>query len=242
MGAIPANLEVRVWRGDAAGGGYAHYQVPIRESQTILDVVTWIQRNLEPKLSYRFACRVGMCGSCAMMVNGIPRWTCRTHVNKVAQDNTLSVAPMRHLPVIKDLVCDMSEFFAKWRQAQGYFHPTKTRGDAIEAIDPGSPRRLAADAGIECINCAVCYSSCDVVNANPDYLGPAALNRAWTLLNDERDGGRIARLRAVAGSGGCHNCHSQQGCVTYCPNELNPTASIAGLKRATVKAALRGEI
>ena len=242
MQATTANLEVRVWRGDASGGGYVNYQVPLRESQTILDVVTWIQRNLEPKLSYRFACRVGMCGSCAMMVNGKPRWTCRTHVNKVAKDNQLTVAPMRHLPVIKDLACDMSEFFDKWRQAHGQFQPTLNRQEAIEPISPKSPQRVAADAGIECINCAVCYAACDVVEANPKYLGPAALNRAWTLVNDVRDGGRIARLRAVAGDGGCHNCHSQQGCMTYCPNELNPTASIAGLKRATMKAALRGEI
>ncbi len=242
MPATLANLEVRVWRGDAAGGGYAHYPVPLRESQTILDVVTWIQRHLEPGLAYRFACRVGMCGSCAMMVNGKPRWTCRTHVNKVAEDNKLSIAPLRHLPVIKDLACDMSEFFAKWRQAKGYFQPTLSRQDPIEPIRPDSPQRLAADAGIECINCAVCYAACDVVEANPYYLGPAALNRAWTLVNDVRDAGRIPRLSAVAGNGGCHNCHSQQSCLTYCPNELNPTASIAGLKRATMKAALRGEI
>ena len=92
----------------------------------------------------------------------------------------------------------------------------------------------------ECINCAICYASCDVVSWNADYLGPAALNRAWSLQNDERDTATARRLQAVAGDGGCHQCHSQQGCATYCPNELNPTASIAGLKRQVTTAWLRG--
>ena len=236
------SLDVSIWRGNSQGGGYVSYQVPFQQSQTILDVVTWIQHNAEPKLTYRFACRVGMCGSCAMMVNDKPRWTCRTHVQKVVKGNTLKIAPLRNLPVIKDLVCDMSEFFDKWLQAEGLFHPTKNRSDELEAITPDTPERILASEAIECINCAVCYAACDVVELNPAYFGPAALNRAWSLINDQRDGARVKRLNAVAGNGGCHNCHSQQGCTVFCPNELNPTASIAGLKRATVKAALRKEI
>jgi len=107
---------------------------------------------------------------------------------------------------------------------------------------PDSPKRVAANAAIECINCAICYASCDVVNWNPGYLGPAALNRAWSLLNDQRDSGQQSRLRAVASDAGCHNCHSHQNCATFCPNELNPTASIAGLKRLTAMAVIRGKL
>ena len=235
-------INVSVWRGNVSGGAYVQYAVPRRQSQTILDVVTWIQRNLEPTLTYRFSCRVGMCGSCAMMVNGKPRWTCRTHVQKALDGNRIEIAPLRNLPVIKDLVADMAVFFDKWSKAEGRFHPTATRDDDIIPVLPESPRRQAASAGIECINCGICYAACDVVEKNPKYLGPAALNRAWTLINDERDGGRQVILRAVAGDAGCHNCHTQQGCLTYCPNELNPTLSIAGLKRLTAKAALMGEI
>ena len=235
-------LEVGIWRGDSSGGRLVTYQVPQQPSQTILDVVTWIQREQDPGLSYRFACRVGMCGSCAMMVNGIPRWTCRTHVQKVVQDNHLTIEPLRNLPVIKDLVCDMSEFFAKWKQAEGQFKPRKTREDPIEQLLPDTPKRAAANAAIECINCAICYAACDVVSWNPAYLGPAALNRAWSLLNDERDSGQQSRLRAVASDAGCHNCHSHQNCAAYCPNELNPTASIAGLKRMASMAVIRGKL
>ena len=238
----PTTLDVGVWRGTAEGGGIRRYQVPLFDSQTVLDVVTWIQRNAEPTLSYRFACRVGMCGSCAMMVNGRPRWTCRTHVSRVARQGALTIEPLRNLPVIKDLACDMTEFFNKWEQARGRFQATATRDDDVAPVLPESSQRRAADAGIECINCAVCYAACDVVAWNRDYLGPAALNRAWTLVNDSRDGDGPKRLRAVAGDAGCHNCHSHQSCTNYCPVELNPTRSIAGLKRACVSASLRGEL
>jgi fumarate reductase iron-sulfur subunit len=225
------SITVSVWRGGAGGGDFQNFQVPQQPSQTILDVITWIQRHLDASLSYRFACRVGMFGSCAMMVNGIPRWTCRTHVNKVMVDNHLTVEPLRNLPVIKDLACDMSEFFEKWRQAEGHFQGSRSRDETVAAISPKAPTRQAANAAIECINCAICYASCDVVAWNKDYLGPASLNRAWSLQNDQRDCARDERLTVVAGDAGCHQCHSQQGCSTYCPNELNPTASIAGLKQ-----------
>ena len=131
-------ITVSVWRGNARQGGFQNFQVPQQPSQTILDVVTWIQRHLDASLSYRFACRVGMCGSCAMMVNGIPRWTCRTHVNKVMRDNRLSIEPLRNLPVIKDLACDMSEFFDKWKHAEGHFSGKDSRAQPVAMISPAS--------------------------------------------------------------------------------------------------------
>ena len=104
-------LSVRIWRG-AAEGNFKTYQVPRNESQTILDIVTYVQRELDPTFSYRFACRVGMCGSCAMLVNGQARWTCRTHVSRVLdQSSTLEIAPLSNMPVIKDLATDMTVFF-----------------------------------------------------------------------------------------------------------------------------------
>src|SRR5215475_12661210 len=144
-----SELTVSLWRG-AQEGRYESYNVPLRENQTVLDVVTFVQRHLDPTLSYRFACRVGVCGSCAMTVNGRPRWTCRTHVASVAAGGRLEIGPLANLPVIKD---------------------------------------LATDAAIECINCGVCHAACDTVRWNADYLGPAALNRAWSLVNDQRDAG-----------------------------------------------------
>ena len=228
-------MNVSIWRESDGNGRFETYDVPVQENQTVLDVVAYVQQAIDPTLSYRFACRVGMCGSCAMMVNGAPRWTCRTHVSKVLKNSELEIAPLRNLPVIKDLATDMDPFFEKWVAAEAVFKPTATRHDPMAPINPEDPDRVAASAAIECINCAVCYAACDVVAANDDYFGPAALNRSWSLLNDSRDGGQAERLAAVGSNGGCFNCHSQQGCVQYCPNELNPTVSIAGLKRASTK-------
>jgi fumarate reductase iron-sulfur subunit len=218
------------------------FEVPRHPSQTVLDVVTYIQRKLDPTLAYRYACRVGMCGSCAMTVNGVPRWTCRTHVDKVVSNDRLQIGPLKNLPVIRDLVTDMRGFFDKWARAQGRFQGGRTKRDDFEKVIPDSPERKAADAGIECIGCAVCYSACDVVAANPAYLGPAALNRAWTLVKDARSVDVIDKLRAVAGDAGCHACHTHMDCTERCPKHLSPTAAIAGLKRATAKAALEGEL
>lgn len=226
-----------IWRG-TADGAFQTFNVPRRVSQTVLDLVTFVQRHLDPTLSYRFACRVGMCGTCAMMVNGRPRWTCRSQMQSVAQNGEVQLAPLRNLPVIKDLATDMTDFFAKWRRAGGRFAPSQPDAEAFATVPPSGKQRRAADAGIECIGCGVCYAACDVVSWRPDYLGPAALNRAWTLINDTRDGERDERLTAVSGDAGCHSCHSHQSCTKYCPKQLSPTTSIAGLKRLSIAATL----
>jgi fumarate reductase iron-sulfur subunit len=232
-------LKVRIER----SSGIQEFDVPRHASQTVLDVVTYIQRELDPTLAYRFACRVGMCGSCAMTVNGAPRWTCRTHVDVVLKEKKeITIGPLRNLPVIRDLVTDMREFFDKWAKAKGRFEGSLTRRDDFQRVQPESPMRKQAEAGIECIGCGVCYSACDVVGWNPEYLGPAALNRAWTLVNDERDRKRTVRLRAVAGDAGCHSCHTHMSCTERCPKQISPTAAIAGLKREVLASALSGKL
>ena len=239
------NLTVRIVRGSDKEQETETFNVPAYQNQTVLDVVSWIQQHEDPTLTYRFACRVGMCGSCAMMVNGVPRWTCRTHISKVLKgDNKtggeVTIAPLRNLPVIKDLAVDMDQFFDKWIEAEGVHHGSLSRHDDMAAVDESSLSRTEANAGIECINCSVCYAACDTVSNNPDFLGPAALQRAWTLLNDVKDDGRQTILNAVTGKGGCHNCHSIGSCTAYCPNELDPMSAIASLKRETTKSFFKG--
>lgn len=232
------NLKVTIRRGDDQTRSFETFDVPAHESQTVLDVVSWVQQNADPTLSYRFACRVGMCGSCAMMVNGKPRWTCRTHVKAATDTDELTIEPLRNLPVIKDLAVDMDPFFDKWVAAEASHHPTRSRDDAIEQIDPTSTARTEINSKIECINCSVCYAACDTVANNPDYLGPAALQRAWTVYRDEKNADKGAVLDAVSGVGGCHTCHSIGSCTALCPNDLDPLGAIAGLKRATMLRAL----
>jgi fumarate reductase iron-sulfur subunit len=230
-----AHLRVEVWRGGAEGAFQA-FAVPRRANQTILDMVTEIQREQDPTLSYRFACRVGMCGSCAMVVNGRPRWTCRTRVSEVVVgDGLLRLEPLRNFGVVKDLAVEMTGFFDKWQAARGYFDPGAQPQEDFAVVPPATPARQAADAGIECIGCGICYSACDVVAWDPDYLGPAALNRAWTLVSDVRDRGQGSRLAAIAGEDGAQACHVHMSCTAFCPKGIEPTYSIAGLKRAMLR-------
>jgi fumarate reductase iron-sulfur subunit len=233
-------LSVEVWRG-AQTGRFQTFAVARRTSQTVLDVVTEIQREQDPTLAYRFACRVGMCGSCAMVVNGRPRWTCRTRVGEVVgADDRLRLEPLRNFPVVKDLAVEMKAFFDKWQAAGGYFEAGPEPAPDFAVVPPASAQRMAADAGIECIGCGICHSACDVVAWDDGYLGPAALNRAWTLANDVRDEGQAARMTAVSGGGGCHACHTHMSCTAFCPKGIAPTYSIAGLKRLMTSRALRG--
>jgi fumarate reductase iron-sulfur subunit len=233
-------LGVDIWRGTEQGAFQA-FAIPRRTHQTVLDVVTEIQREHDATLSYRFACRVGMCGSCAMVVNGRPRWTCRTRVSEVIDDNgRLRLEPLRNFTVVKDLAVEMTQFFDKWKAAQGYFEPGPAPAPDFAVVPPASPERINSNAGIECIGCGVCYSACDVVAWDEDYLGPAALNRAWTLVNDVRDHGQDTRLAAVSGSDGCQACHTHMSCTQFCPKAIEPTYAIAGLKRAMFKRGLRG--
>ncbi len=237
---LQKNLEVEVWRGGASGR-FQSFAIPRRAHQTVLDVVTEIQREHDATLSYRFACRVGMCGSCAMVVNGRPRWTCRTRVSEAIGDaDRLRREPLRKFAVVKDLAGEMTQFFDKWKEARGFFEPGGQPESDFAVVPPATAARQAADAGIECIGCGVCYSACDVVAWNQNYLGPAALNRAWTLANDVRDHGQTERLDAVAGDAGCQACHTHMSCTRFCPKAIEPTYSIAGLKRAVVRRALRG--
>src|SRR3954469_7961785 len=137
-------LSVKVWRG-AAEGRFQTFQVQRRANQTVLDVVTEIQRDQDATLSYRFACRVGMCGSCAMVVNGRPRWTCRTRVSEVAGPaGALRLEPLRNFAVVKDLAVEMTRFFDKWEQAHGYFDPGARADPDFAVVPPATPERRAA--------------------------------------------------------------------------------------------------
>ncbi len=163
-----ASLKVSVWRG-GADGGFAHYEVPARANQTVLDVVTHIQREIDPSLAYRFACRVGMCGSCAMTVNGRARWTCRTHVRKVVDaDGALELRPLTNLPVIRDLAADLAPFFDKWQRAKGSFQP-KDAPDGAVPEEFASCRRAASRGGkpMPASNASAAPSATRVATSSP---------------------------------------------------------------------------
>lgn len=193
------------------------YRVPRLDKMTVLDALAYIQRHLDRSLAFRFACRLGMCGTYTVMVNGIPRWACRTSMERLGADR-LHIAPMRHLPVIKDVMVDYAPFMDKYRDAMPYFVPLDPEAEETAAISPNARERQAIDPNLECITCGACYASCSMLAHDPEYLGPAALNRAFTLVRDSRDDARRERLEAVGGEHGCWRCHSLYNCTEVCPN------------------------
>jgi fumarate reductase iron-sulfur subunit len=210
---------------------FIDFTVPLQEKMTVLDALAWVQTHEAHDLAFRYACRVGMCGTCSVVINGREGWACRTLVEDLNTD-VITVEPLRHLTVVKDLVVDMRPFLAKFDSVVGHFVPVEEgRSDDFARIASQSKERLMIDPNIQCISCGACYSACTMVYWDKDYLGPAALNRAATLVMDSRDKAGDRRLDLIDGEHGCWRCHSQISCTEVCPMELRPSEAIAYLKR-----------
>ena len=209
---------------------------------SLLDGLIWIQRNADPTLAFRCACRVGMCGTCGVVVNGKEGLACRT-MARTLLDGGARVEPMRHLPVVRDLVTDMTAFHAKLRLAAPSA-PDPAHDAQFAVVAPDSSERKAIDAQRECIYCGLCYSACTVAGMDADFLGPAALNRAFLSILDERGlderaGSDADALDAVANERGLWRCHTMFECEAVCPKGISPTLAIQQLKRRAVGRKLR---
>jgi len=209
------------------------YWVRARQGMTVLDALVEVQRGSDPTLAFRYACRVGMCGSCGMIVNGRERWACRTLLTKLAR-GPVTVRPLYHFPVIRDLVVDMAPIKRKMLETRAVFMPNRRAGDEGEEfaqIGGRSRERRAIDPAIECIGCGMCVSACTMVAHDPRFPGPAALNRVFTLQRDSRDGAHPERGRALLSEDTLMRCHTQANCTAVCPMEISPTDSILSLRR-----------
>jgi len=201
------------------------YDLELPPQSTVLDLLFEIQQRLDQTLSFRYSCRNWMCGSCGMLVNGRERLACRTRLVDLGA-RVVQIAPLRNLPVVKDLIVDLAPFFEKWNEV-GVALPDQRKKPV-----PNSPKaQQQIDAHSDCITCGLCYSACDVLGHASDFLGPAALNRAYTLQIDARDVGHGARAATIAADGGVFRCHSMGQCTNVCPKGLDPLAAIAALKR-----------
>jgi fumarate reductase iron-sulfur subunit len=222
---------LRVFRwSPETGGRFEEFPIRPVPGTTVLDALVRLRESQVPDLAFRYACRVGMCGSCAMVVNGRERWACRTRLATVAAPGaTVTVRPLYHFPLIRDLVVDMAPFVRKMKEVGGAFVPG---GQPPRA---GLAERPAIDAAIECIGCGACLSACTVVRWDPRFPGPAALNRAFTLNADGRDAGAAARWSALFGEDGVLRCHGQAQCTAVCPMQISPVDSIRRLRRKAAR-------
>ncbi len=215
---------------------FERHEVEVGERASVLDALFAAQKKSAPDLAFRFSCRVGMCGSCGMVVNGRERLACSTLVRTIGTE--LHVEPLRNLPVVRDLATDMMPFFDAYQRSLPHFVPR----EGLKGFHPmphDSAEWQALNHQPQCIDCGACWSACSLVTLHPRYLGPMALNRALSLLVDPRDGARDARMKAVTGEAGAFRCHTLGNCRDACPRGISPTLSIERLKRLSLGTQLR---
>ena len=213
--------------------------VDVGARASILDALFALQRGAMPDLAFRFSCRVGMCGSCSMVVNGREQLACSTLVQQVGPH--LKIEPLRNLPLVRDLAVDLAPFFDAYRRTSPHFTPRADLApDAFFRIPPDSKEGRALNHQPQCIDCGACYSACTLVTLKPRYAGPMALHRALALMVDPRDGRREERMAVVGREDGAFGCRTLGNCRDVCPRGISPTHSIERLKRLAAFEQFRG--
>lgn len=208
------------------------FTVTLEARMTVLDALFQIQSTQDESLAFRCACRVGMCGTCAMYINAVPRLACKTQVARL-EASRITIAPLPHLPVIKDLVVSLDPFFAQWKRVKPALHSPARESTALARIPATSPYARETPEKRDCITCGICYAACGIARTAPDFLGPAAINKAFLRLMDPRDDATAERLAVLDGErGGVWRCHTQFSCTAACPKRIDLSDTIARLKRA----------
>ncbi len=228
---------VKVFRYDPLQGGSGRFDgyllnVQDETTTTILDVLLRIQREQDPTLSFRFACRVNMCGSCGMVINGKEGLACKTNVSQIPKGKDITIRPLNHFPIIKDLVVDMEPFFRKYEETLPFYEPREESSEPA-VILPDSRERMDIGMSTDCIACGCCVSSCTMCHYHEGYAGPAALNRAFTLLADSRDGLFEERLQRALAS--CYHCRTEFNCTEVCPKGISSTRAIKYIQRLALR-------
>jgi succinate dehydrogenase iron-sulfur subunit len=236
-----ADITFRIKRFDPASGEPAHYQDFVLSSDgvmTVLEALFEIQEKHDGSLAFRYCCRSSICGSCAMYINGRYRLACQTNLRHL-HGAKVTIEPLPHVPVVRDLVWDMDDFFTKYEYIKPWLMHNSQTPDTELLQSPKD--RLNLNMPIDCILCASCYSACPSVWTDENYLGPAALLKAYRFEVDSRDEAGKERMPAWDNERGAYRCHTITNCVEACPKELNPTEGIQWLKMAAVRRRLFGK-
>jgi succinate dehydrogenase / fumarate reductase iron-sulfur subunit len=211
------------------------YEVPVREGMTVLEGLHYIKENLDASLAWRSSCRMGVCGSCGMLLNGRPGLACNTQILHIATKH-LSIGPLPNFHIIRDLVPDLTPLFEKHRS----IIPFVVRADEAEVNDPKgefyqSPEQLESYLQFTyCIKCACCMAACPTLATDARYLGPMPLAAAQRYNEDPRDEGKKRRNQVAGGSAGAFRCHYAGECSRVCPKGVDPAKAIQHLKRSLV--------
>lgn len=231
-------VELRVKRFDPETKSFrvVSYRVEADRFTTVLGALISIKEKQDPTLSFRYSCRMGICGSCGMVINGKPRLACETNILKEC-GKTVEVEPMQAHPIIRDLACDFDAFFSKHRSVRPWLI-RKDRQEKFRAEKEYVQTSRQVDEYLPfsyCIKCGLCVDACAVSNLNPAFLGPQALAQAYRYIADSRDQGLDVRVQAVDSFEGVWGCEFLGSCSKVCPKGVDPSLAIQLLKMVVVR-------
>lgn len=209
------------------------YTVAITPEQRVLDALIEIKRHQDPTLGFRYSCAHGVCGSDAMRINGREGLACKTLFKDIVEKerDIVTLQPLRHMPVERDLMVDQTAFFKHYRTVRPYLFAsddvTPDQGERLQNME----ERAIIDDATKCILCGACYSACPVLDKNPAFIGPAALVQAARFVQDSRDQGLEARVDVLDSKDGVWSCDGHFECTRACPRDIKVTKLINQLKR-----------
>jgi fumarate reductase iron-sulfur subunit len=229
---MPTNITIEVLRyrpEKETEPVYQRYEVPFRKDWVILDALNYIKDNLDGTLSYRWSCRMGVCGSCGMMVNGTPALTCATFLEKFLP-GPIRVEPLAHFPIVRDLVIEIDDFMRKLQHVKPWIireeEQPLSEGEYLQT----PAQREEYEQFSMCINCMLCYAACPVYGLEPSFIGPAAIALAQRYNLDNRDQGQKQRLELLSQDEGIWQCTLVGECSVVCPKHVDPAGAIQRYK------------
>jgi fumarate reductase iron-sulfur subunit len=206
------------------------FEVPLRKDWVVLDALNYIKDKVDGSLTFRWSCRMGICGSCGMMVNGEPKLTCATFLSAYAAEGHIRVQPLRYFPVIRDLVVALEDFMSKLESVKPWLI-RKEEKPISEGEYLQTPAQLDLYKQFSmCINCVLCYAACPVVGLDPGFIGPAAIALAQRYNMDSRDQGSQERMDVLAQHEGIWGCTFVGDCTKACPKKVDPAGAIQQYK------------
>jgi len=214
------------------------YEIPLNEEWAVLDGLNHVKDTLDGTLSYRWSCRMGICGSCGMTVNGEPRLTCATFLTDY-RPGPIRIEPLHNFPVIRDLVVEIGDFMRKLPQVKPWLiHGEDTAAPQSELLQTPADLDEYKQYSM-CINCMLCYSACPIVGLEEDFLGPAAIALAQRYNLDSRDEGADERLDVLSTAAGVWGCTFVGECTKACPKGVDPAGAIQRYKLTAATDSLR---
>jgi succinate dehydrogenase / fumarate reductase iron-sulfur subunit len=236
------SLEVRTYDPQAGRFVTNTYNIETSGFSTVLESLIHIKETIDPKLSFRYSCRMGICGSCGMVVNGEPRLACETVLSR-EKPGTIRVAPMQGHPLLKGLVPDFDDFFEKHKEVMPWII-RKNKAEKYSSKKEYPQTDAEIDKFLpfaECIKCGICTDACPVANTNKEFLGPQALAQSYRYYEDSKDQGATERLGKLDTMEGIWGCEFSGSCSRACPKSVDPALAIQLLKSEVARYRITGK-